>query len=178
MRARLAATIGVLTLAALLAPREASAQYKNFTFGFEGGYFLLTKGSELKPHNFGLGLFGGYKLSDQWWLTGRAMVSFPGQLDNAPNTVVLLHLTPVAARYYFLTDSFRPFVGITNAFHILINNTTAHDVFWGPGVTAGMEFKLKRDLYLGVEADAYWMFVFEGDDAQIVTATAQLIFFL
>ena len=178
MRARHVGSVAVLALAALLAPGEASAQYKNFTFGFEGGYFLLTKGTELKPHNFGLGIFGGYKLSDNWWLGGRALVTFPGQLDNAPNTVVLLHVTPVAARYYFKTDAFRPFLGVTNAFHFLINNSTSHSVFWGPGVTAGMEFKLKRDLYMGVQSDAYWMFVFEGDDAQIVTATAQLIFFL
>jgi hypothetical protein len=33
-------------------------------------------------------------------------------------------------------------------------------------------------MFLGVQLDASWMFVFEGPDAPLVTATSQLIFFL
>jgi hypothetical protein len=163
---------------ALLPAERAEAQYRSYTFGFETGYMALTEGTELRPHNFAVGLFGGYKLSDNWWFSGRALVSFPGQLDLAPNTVVLLHLVPVSVQYYFLTDAFRPYVGLSNSFQFLVNNNTSTSVFWGPGVQAGMEFKLRRDLFLGLKADGYMMLVFEGPPAAVITTTAQLIFFL
>ncbi len=175
-RALLPAT---LLAAGLLAfPEAAQAQYRNFTFGFEGGYMALTAGTELRPHNFGIGLFGGYKLSDHWWLSGRALLSFPGQLDRQPNTVVLLHVVPLSVQYYFATDAVRPFVGLTNSFQFLFNNDTSKSAFWGPGVEAGIEFKLRRDLYLGVKSDGFMMLVFEGPPAAVISVTTQLIFFL
>lgn len=156
----------------------ASAQYKNAQFGFEGGYFLIGRDSQLTLHNFMVGLRGGYKSTDRWWFTARAGLSFPGDDGAANNTVVLLHLVPVDVRYYFQTDSFRPFVGVTNSFQLLFNQEIESAAFWGPGVTTGMEIRLRRDLFLGVQLDAYWMFVFEGEDAPLITATTQLLFFL
>lgn len=172
----LAATV---LLAGLGWGRDAAAQYRNYTFGFEGGYALLTEGTALKLNNFALGLFGGWKSSDHWWFSGRAMLSFPGQLDNAPNTVVLLHIVPISVQYYFKTDDLRPYVGLTNSFQITFNSTdSVPAAMWGPGVTAGTEIKLRRDLFLGLKADGFWMLRFGHGPPFLVTATAQLIFFL
>ncbi len=164
-------------LPALVPAQAAEAQYRSYTFGFETGYVGLGEGTELKTHNFAFGLFGGYKLTDQWWFSGRAMLSFPGQLDGAPNTVVLIHAVPISVQYYFLTDSFRPYVGLTNSFQILANANTSSSVFWGPGAQAGLEFKLARDIFLGFKADAFMMITFD-QPTPIVTASSQLIFFL
>lgn len=169
----------LLLLSALFAlPRAAEAQYKNGQFGFEGGYFFIGEDSGLTSHNFAIGLRGAYKNTDQWWFSARAMVSFPGDIGGQDNTVVLLHLVPVDVRYYFQTDSFRPFVGVTNSFQFLFNQEIESDVFWGPGVTAGFELRLRRDIFLGLQLDAYWMFVFQGPDAPLISVTPQLIFFL
>jgi hypothetical protein len=170
-----AVAVGVLALAA---GSRAEAQYKSGQFGFEGGYFFLGSRSLLNQHNFSFGLRGGYKASDHWWFMGRAQLSFPPEQVPPNSTVVLLHLVPIEARYYFQTDAWRPFVGITNSFQLLFNQDINHTAVWGPGGTAGMEFRLRRDLYLGFELDAFWMLVFEGDDFPLVTATTQLIFFL
>ncbi len=106
-------------------------------------------------------------------------MSFPGQLNNAPNTVIVLQLTPVMVKHYFKTDAFRPFVGVTNAFFFTINgDASVPTAVWGPGVNAGMEFKLARDLFLGFEGTAYYTFNFDGSDAAVFTVNTQLIFFL
>jgi hypothetical protein len=165
---------------AVLGSHPAEAQYKNYTFGFEVGYLGQTAGTLLKPHNLALGMFGGFKFSDHWWFESRALVSFPGQLDNAPNTVVELSITPVSVRYYLETDAVRPWVGVTNTLQLLFNNTFDHTAYWGPGVGAGIEIRLRRDLYLGFEGDFFHLFIFQGEagDAWLGTVTSQLIFFL
>jgi hypothetical protein len=170
----LVAALGVFALA----PTRAEAQYRSYTFGFEAGYMGLTTGTEMKAHNIGLGLMGSYKLSDHWWFAGKALVSFPGELSNSPNTVVMLHLVPASVSYYFLTDEFRPHVGLTNSFQIFINNSSDQTILWGPGVNAGFEVRLKRDLFLGVRSDAYMMLKFSGPPAAVISVTSQLIFFL
>lgn len=169
--------LGLVSLASAF-PNTAHAQYKNGQFGFEGGYSFLGENAELDPHSFLVGMRGAYKASDHWWFSARAALSFRGEQNRSQKTVVLFHVVPVDVRYYFLTDSFRPFAGITNSFQFLFNKTVEQTVLWGPGVTAGMEIKLKRDLFLGFQVDGFWMFVFEGPDAPKVTATTQLIFFL
>lgn len=179
-RSHACASLPALALAAafaLIPAEDAEAQYRSYTFGFETGYLALGEGTELKTHNFALGLFGGYKLTDHWWFSGRALLSFPGQLDNSPNTVVLIHAVPISVQYYFLTDAFRPYVGLTNSFQILANADTDSSVFWGPGATAGLEFKLMRDVFLGFKTDAFLMINFT-QLTPVVTATAQAIFFL
>lgn len=162
----------------LALPSAAEAQYKNGQIGFDGGYMFLGSKSLLDSHGFLLSLRGAYKASDHWWFTARAGVSFRGERQASQNTVVLFHVVPIDARYYFKTDNFRPFVGVTNSFNLLFNQTIPSNVFWGPGVTAGMEFRLARDIFLGFEADAFWMFIFQGDDAPLITTSAQLTFFL
>lgn len=171
-----AALFAVLVLAAWSS--RAEAQYKNAQIGFEGGYMFLGNESALHSHGLLLGLRGGYKASDRWWFTARAAVSFRGEETGSNRTVVLFHLVPVDVRYYFQTDAFRPFVGLTNSFQLLFNQTIETNVMWGPGITAGMEFRLKRDLFLGFQGDAKWLFVFEAPDVPLVTLTTQLIFFL
>jgi hypothetical protein len=157
---------------------EAEAQYKNGQIGFEGGYFFLGSESGLDQHAFLVALRGAYKISDHWWFTARAGVSFRGEQVNEEKTVVLFHLTPIDARYYFATDRLRPFVGLTNSFQFLFNNSTDQSVWWGPGAVVGAEFLIRRDLFIGVQADASWMFVFEGADVPMMTTTVQLLFFL
>ncbi len=168
-----------LLAALVFCPRDAAAQYKNGQIGFEGGYMFLGEDAGLDSHGFLVALRAAYKASDHWWFSARAGVSFRGEAaTNSERTVVLFHLVPIDARYYFQTDAFRPFVGVTNSFQILANQTIASGVFWGPGATAGMEFRLRRDMFLGVQVDASWMFVFEGRDAPLITTTTQLLFFL
>lgn len=168
-----------LTLVGLGFSAPAEAQYKSYNFGFEGGYLAMTEGIGLKPHNFDLGIFGGWKASDRWWFNAKAALSFPGQLNNAPHTVIVLQLAPIMVKHYFMTDAFRPFVGLTNAFFFTINgDASVPTAVWGPGANAGMEFKLARDLFLGFEGTAYYTFNFDGDDAAVFTVNTQLIFFL
>lgn len=160
-------------------PRSAAAQYKNAQVGFDVGYSFMEEKSGLDAHAVLVALRGAYKASDNWWFSARAGVSFRGERgDRSDNTVVLLHLQPVDARYYFLTDRLRPFVGVTNAFTFLANETLPWNVGWSPGVNAGLEIRLRRDLYLGFEVDAYYNLVFEGPDHAAVTGTTQLLFFL
>ena len=178
--------VPVLALAAIMlsSPNVAEAQYKSSQFGFEGGYMFVGEGTGLNSHGFLVGLRAAYKGSDHWWFSARAGLSFRGDIDTElggsfrSNTVVLTHLVPVSARYYFLTDSTRPFLGITNSFQFLTNQESNASVFWGPGASGGIEFKLRRDLFLAFQADAYYMLVFGGDDTPLVTFTTQINFFL
>ena len=176
--------VTALAAVAFLTPAAAQAQYKNNQFGFEGGYMFIGEGTGLNSHGFLVGLRAAYKASDHWWFSARAGLSFRGDENPAlggslrSNTVVLFHLVPVEARYYLLTDSTRPFVGISNSFQFLTNQEIDANVFWGPGATAGIEFKLRRDLFLAFQADGYYMLVFGGDDTPLVTLTTQLNFFL
>jgi outer membrane protein W len=167
-------------LVTLAASRDAQAQYKNYTFGFAGGYLGQSTETGLKGNNAAFGIFGGYKFSDHWWYEGGASLSFPGELDNTPNTVIVLDIVPISVRYYYATDAIRPYSGITNMFQFMFNTSTnfQHSVFWGPGLTSGIDIKLKRDLYLGFEGDIFRMLVFEGSDAWIGTLSAKIIFFL
>lgn len=160
---------------------RAEAQYKNGQIGFEGGYSFInnSEGRLLDPHSFLLALRGAYKGTDHWWFSARAGLSFRGQGDPlSNNTVVVFNLMPVDARYYFLTDNFRPYVGVGTTFNFLFNQTIETSVMWGPQATAGLEFRLRRDMFLGFQADAGWFFIFEGPDAPFATITSQLIFFL
>lgn len=158
---------------------EAEAQYKNGQFGFEGGYSYLGSDSALDEHSFLLGMRGAYKGTDHWWFSARTMIGFRGEQSTlSTNTVVLFHVMPVDVRYYFLTDTFRPFVAAGTTFNFLFNQTIESSVFWGPQLSVGAEFRLKRDLFLGVQVDAGYNFVFQGPDHFASTATAQLIFFL
>lgn len=158
---------------------EAEAQYKNGQFGFEGGYAFIGPDSQLDPHSFLLAMRGAYKGTDHWWFSARAGVSFRSEQNPLSNrTVVVFNLMPVDARYYFFTDNFRPFVGVGSTFNFLINQSIESSVLWGPQITAGTEIRLRRDLFLGFQADAGWAFVFQGPDAPFVTVTSQLIFFL
>lgn len=155
----------------------AHAQYKNLQFGFEGGYQFIEDDLLVDEHGPILGLRAGYKASDHWWFTARALVSFRGDLSPADNTVVLFHLTPVDVRYYFETDYFRPFVGGSTAFHFLFNTDVPSTVQWGFGPVLGAEFKLKRDLFLGIQADGLYMLAFDGQNVPVFHATTQLLFF-
>lgn len=184
-----AAKIATLVAAAgvLLPAAPADAQYRNFTWGFEAGYFLFAppETTGVDPHTFNLGFFAGAKLSDNWWYYGRATLGFTGEhVPGFDNTVVLLHIVPASARYYFLTDHLRPWLGITNSFQLLINKTDqdnrdqAELIFWGPGIGAGIEIKLQRDLFLGFEADGFYMINFTGPNGWVGTLNAQIIFFI
>ncbi len=179
----LLAASAAAALAGLTVPTSAHAQYKNNQFGFEGGYMYIGDGTGLDSSGALIGMRAAYKASDHWWFSARAGLSFrgdeiPGVGSTRDNTVVLFHLVPVAARYYFLTDFTRPFVGVTNSLLFLTNQEVDTSVLWGPGVSAGIEFRLRRDLFLGFQADAYYMISLDIDDAPLVTFTTQINFFL
>lgn len=157
---------------------EANAQYKSAQLGFEGGYGFYGEDLLVDSHSFMVGLRGAFKATDHWWFSARGLLSFRGEQDISQRTVVLLNLTPVAARYYFFTDSFRPFLGITNAFQFFFNTADGTRIAWGVGAEGGLEFKIVRDVFIGLQADALYVFAFERPDDPVVTVTAQLNFFL
>jgi hypothetical protein len=167
-----------VALGAVAVSETAEAQYKGNQFGVEAGYFFLGEDAFINQHNPGFGLRGAFKTSDHWWLTARGLVSFAGdQLDNS-RTVFLLYIEPIAGRYYFETDAVRPFVGISNQFIFLFNRSVGGSVMWGPGGQAGIEFRIARDLFLGFQADAYYMVAFEGNNIPTITVNSQIIWFL
>lgn len=173
---RLAALTACFAVAVV--SHSAEAQYRNALYGLEGGYTFLGQDSGLEQHSWTLGLRAAYKSSDHWWLSAKGLVGFRGPQQDPTRTVILLQLVPIDARYYFATDQFRPFVGVSNAFQFLVNRGEAGaSLYWGPGVIGGAEFKLQRDLFLGFEVDAFHMFVFQHPDTALVNATAQLLFF-
>ena len=103
---RIAFAIVTSVTLALAAEGEANAQYRNFTFGFEGGYMYLAADTGLRTNNFTLGMFGSWKGSDKWWFSGRAALSFPGESGprgtTLPNTVILLlSIVPAVAWFFF-----------------------------------------------------------------------------
>ena len=166
-----------LGLAALGTTKAAEAQYKSYQFGFEGGYQYIEDDLGLDEHGPLLGLRAAYKASDHWWFSARALLSFRGDITPAENTVVLFHLTPVDVRYYFETDSFRPFIGGATAFHFLFNAQVPSSVQWGLGPVLGVELKLRRDLFLGIQADTLYMIAFDGANVPVINATTQILFF-
>jgi hypothetical protein len=167
----------VLTLAVHAVPRLAEAQYKSGQLGFELGYGFYEDDLQVDEHNFMIGLRGAFKAEDHWWFSARGLLSFRGE-STSERTVVILHLVPVAVRYYILTDSFRPFVGISNSFNFFFNSARGTPVGWGPGGEVGLEIKLVRDIFLGFQGDFHYMLVFENPDGPLLTVTAQLNFFL
>lgn len=169
-------SLAILGTAVFAAPAEA--QYTNQQFGLELGYQFIEDDSGLTQHAPTFGLRAGYKASDHWWFTSRAMLAFRDDVLPADRTVVLFHLTPVDVRYYFLTDSFRPFLGGGTTFHFLANTELPSTVQWGVGPVGGLEFKLRRNLFLGIQADAMYFMAFDGENYEAVNATGQLIFFL
>lgn len=171
-----------LLVVGFLSPAPAQAQYKNSQFGFEVGYLYVGERTGLDPHGLSGGLRAAYKISDHWWFAARAGLSVrgdevEGQVPES-NTAVMLSVIPIEARYYFLTDFYRPYVGITNAFQFLFNTEINATVFWGPGVTAGIEIRLRRDMFLGFQADGFYMITFGVPDAPLINISAQLNFFL
>lgn len=111
----------ILAILAWLVPNLAEAQYKNGQVGVEGGYMFIGEDSGLEEHGILFSLRGAYKGTDRWWFSARAGLSFRGEQSTLSNqTVILFHLVPVDARYYFATDRFRPFVGVTNCGEKLI----------------------------------------------------------
>lgn len=161
----------------LLSVQPAEAQYKNNQFGFEGSYMFVGGKLGLKSHGALFALRGAYKGSDHWWFSSRLGVSFRGELAG-DRTAVLLHVMPIDVRYYLQTDRIRPFVGVSNAFTQVFNTDIKSTLSWGPGLNSGIEFFLRRDLFLGIQAEAFWMFVFQGEDTPQFLLSAQLNFFL
>ena len=140
---------------------SASAQYKNAQFGFEAGYLGYgttnnRAAAAVENHGPMVGVRTAWKLTDHFWLTNRAAFAWRDQIELVDRTIFILHLVPVAARYYFMTDRFRPFVGVTQSFQFFMNGQAGH-VFWGPGGSAGFEVRLRKDVFLGLQADVFHM---------------------
>lgn len=168
----------LLGLAVLASPSRAEAQYKNNQIGFEAGYLYIGDDLGLKPSGVLAGLRGAYKASDHWWFTARAGLSFRGEVAYPDQTTVILHVMPIDARYYIQTDRVRPFIGVSNAFTKVFNSHIDGTLGWGPGATAGVEIFLSRDIFLGLQAEGFWTFVFEGPDVPQALFSVQLNFFL
>ena len=154
---------------------DSHAQYKNNVFGIEAGHIYAQSDILKTPHAPVIAIRGGHKISDKFWITSRVGLA-PNQNAADNNTLVLIHLVPIEIRHYFKTDSFRPFVGLASVFNLTANKGIS-SVFWGAGPSIGAEFKLKRDIFLGLQADGSWMFS-ESESSASVRSTLQLIFFL
>ena len=178
MLQKLVAVLAALIAVGSLGIPSAEAQYRNQQVGFEAGYQFIEDDFGLVEHGTIFGFRAGYKASDHWWFTARALVSFRGDALPGDRTNILFHLTPIDARYYFLTDSIRPYVGGATAFHFLLNSALPSTVQWGFGPVGGIEFKLRRDLFLGVQVDGLYLIAFEGEDTEVFNSSLQLIFFL
>lgn len=157
---------------------EAEAQYTGEQLAFEVGYQFLEDDLGLRPHEPVFGVRVGVELTERIWYTTRALLSFRDDLAPRDRTVLLLHLTPLDLRYYFLTDRFRPFLGASTAVHILGNTPTRSVVQWGGGPVGGFELELRRNLYFGVQVDAAYLYGFGNGDVESFHANTQLIFFL
>jgi len=159
---------------------SASAQYKSYTFGFDIGYLNVDANTGIRADNVAVGAFGGYKIEDNWWLYSRADVSLSKHINpSLINTVVILHVEPVAVRYYLFTDRYRPWISVSSVFnHFANRQDNGLPTWWGPAASAGFDFKLSRDLFLGIEAQQYYMINFDGPDAWGFRAGTQLIFFM
>lgn len=156
----------------------AEAQYRNQQFGFELGYHFLESKLGVEEHGGIGGLRAGFKATDHWWFTARAMLSFRGDQVPDENTVILFQLTPVDVRYYFETDNFRPYLGGGTTFQFLFNTSVRSTIQWGVGPVAGLEFKLKRDLFLAFQVEGTYFVAFDDQNVFSLTATTQLLFFL
>ena len=173
--------ISALVLAGLMSSANSAwAQYKSFTFGFDLGYINLDPETDVRDHNVAVGAFGGYKIEDNWWLYSRADISLSKHTNpSLNNTVVLLHIEPVSVRYYLFTDRYRPWIGLSSVFNHFANRTDGKlPTWWGPAISAGFDFKLSRDLFLGLEAQEYYLINFDGPDAFGFRGGVQLIFFM
>lgn len=165
-----------LFAAVLFASESAQAQYKNYQFGFEGGVLYYGDDISVPVEDVGplIAFRSAYKASDHWWFTSRAGLSFREQTFGTGETIFIFHLQPIDVRYYFLTDRFRPFLGLTNQFQFFLNGN-AGTVFWGPGATAGFEAKIRRDVFFGLQGDVVYAI---GDgEFPVIATTAQLNFF-
>lgn len=165
-------------LAVWARPQVAEAQYKNNQIGVETSYYYIAEDLGLKSNGVLVALRGAYKASDHWWFTARAGLSFRGEVANTDQTAVVLHIMPIDARYYIQTDRVRPFIGVSNAFTQIYNTNIDGTLGWGPGATAGVEIFLARDIFLGLQAEGFWMFIFEGPDVPQALFSVQLNFFL
>jgi len=140
-----------VVVATLTTASEADAQYKNTQFGYELGYRQVSKPFLASSAPF-IGARVGYRLTDHLWLSSRLGFDFRDQTGIEPLTVFILHLTPVDARWYFLTGRFRPFLGLTTAFQFVLNGPL-NSVNWGPGALGGFEARIFPDVFLGIQLE-------------------------
>jgi len=153
----LSALVGVLLS---MTSGAANAQYRSGQFGFEAGYLGFAepnsnRATEVENHGPMVGIRAGYRITDNVWLTQRAALSWRDQQPvRFDETIFVLHLVPVAARYYFATDRIRPFVGVTNTVQFFTNGQ-AGNAFWGPGGSAGVEWRWGRDIFSGLQVDVF-----------------------
>ncbi len=161
-----------------LGTSQGYAQYQSQQFGIEAGYQFIEDDLGLISHGANFGARGGFKISDHWWLTARSLISFRGDVTPKNRTNIVLHLTPIDARYYIWTDSLRPFLGVASCFHLVFNTSLSSVTQWGPGLLGGIEFKIRRDLFLGIQVDGNYLISFNGEDTEAFQTTTQLIFFM
>jgi hypothetical protein len=132
-RQRLVAAV-LLALVAL-SPGLARAQYKNASFGFDGGFWLIQKPAipdgaltsvNKRPLRLSTGgRLGGetnFKLDqDHWWFTGRVNVGFltfsgeedfDRQAQEALGTLFGIQGS-IGIRYVILTDKLRPYLQLS-----------------------------------------------------------------
>ena len=138
---RLAAYL--LVSAALLSPAGARAQYKNTSFGLDGGFWYVTQpaapeGADTpvneRPLRLQLGArFGGetnFKLDqDHWWFTGRVNLGFltwggstpyDDEARDALGTLMAIQGS-IGIRYVILTDKFRPYLQVALSYLRLLS---------------------------------------------------------
>ncbi|OGQ90006.1 MAG: hypothetical protein A2289_22155 [Deltaproteobacteria bacterium RIFOXYA12_FULL_58_15] len=122
---------------------EASAQYKNTSFGFDAGFWLVTQPDlpddyerqvNSRPLRLSLGArLGGetnFKLAeDHWWFSGRVNLAlfdwaneteFDQQAGDALGTLMGIQGS-IGVRYIFLTDKVRPYMQLSLSYLRLLS---------------------------------------------------------
>lgn len=141
-----------LLILALLASATTHAQFANRHFGIEAAPMRFTD-SEFTTGLMATLDFGWY-IENGFEVGGRVPVA--------------LFLTPVSnrqrvatggqlyARYLFLEEELRPWAGleidVLYIFRDNPNQQTNAQVFFGPGVTAGVEYFVRPDVSIGARA--------------------------
>lgn len=129
----------------------AQAQYSNRSLGLGFGATKISADREPIQWALPISLEGSFYIDSGFGMTGRAgvMVMF----DPASNTQVLGLSIMLGARYLFLEEWVRPYIGLSLA-NLDIFRTTGTEVFFGPGPELGVDFMVSDGVSLGLRGFA------------------------
>lgn len=155
----------------LFAP-SAQAQYKHVPLGFSAGFQMTSNAGgnvnapagTLANQGYGVGLsyltiggHGGWRFEDNMAVIGEAHVSFhqcavPGTVCKTGSTPIMLSVY-TDFRFYFLTDSFRPYINVGVAYWQSVAFVDTNLSSFGPTVALGFEWFIPEveEIALGLQ---------------------------